>query len=233
MAIIKNPKGIWGILTGDIVRSSDIPGDDRERLQDFLYKGDFSSLGLFPQGVKVHGPQIFRGDSWQMAVNPAKYSLRIGIMLRATLKYQYGGTDTRVAIGIGQLMLLNEEFVSAGLGPAYSLSGKTLDQMVDSRMLLRTQKDHDVQTGTGKSIDLIVRFMDTLITEWTPAQAKTMIGMLQGLTQEQIAAEWKPARITQQAVSAHLKAANWKLVNESMLFIEGLIDDWENLEEAK
>lgn len=233
MGTINNPVGVWGILTGDIVRSSHLPENDRGKLQDFFYRGHFSSLGVFPREVKIYGPQIFRGDSWQIAVTPAKYSLMLGINLRAYLKCNFVGTDTRVAIGIGQLMLLIEEFVSAGLGPAYTLSGNTLDQMVESRMLLRTQKDSSAQTTTGKSIDIIVRYMDSFVTNWTPAQAQAMLGVFQGFNQEQVAANWKPEPITQQAISQHLKAANLKLIYESLQFIESLVEDWEHLEEAK
>jgi len=100
-------------------------------------------------------------------------------------------------------------------------------------MLLRTQKDYIAQTTTGKSIDIIVRFMDNFVTNWTPAQAQAVLGVFRGFNQEQVAANWKPEPITQQAISRHLKAANLKLVYESLQFIECLVEDWEHLEEAK
>jgi hypothetical protein len=232
MATIKNPEGVWGILTGDIVKSSQLSQDEQNRLTIFFYNGFDTLQGLMPINGKIYGPQIFRGDSWQMAIFPAKLSLRSGVFLRAMLKSRFNGTDSRVAIGVGQVMLIIEEFVSAGLGPAFTLSGELLDQM-GNRMLLRTQKDHTAKTKIGRSIEIIVRNMDKLITDWTPGQAQAVMGILLGKQQEQIADEWQPKRIIQQAVSAHLMAANWKIISESLQFVESLIDDWENLEEVK
>ncbi len=232
MGTIKNPKGIWGILTGDIINSSLLSQSERSRLLDFLSKEIGVLPELIPPGAKVYGPQIFRGDSWQMAVFPAKNSLDIGIRLRAALKRDFYGVDTRVAIGIGQVMLLIKEYVSTGLGPAFTLSGNTLDQMADSRILLRTEKDISAQTRTGKSLELIVRYIDEVITDWTPAQARAVLSASMGKDQLNIARDWEPTPITQQAVSAHLIAADWKLLRESINFVEDLIEDWDHLEEA-
>jgi hypothetical protein len=223
---------IWGIITGDIVRSSDLSTERREDLLTFL-GSDVYSLHDYLIGGKIWGPDVFRGDSWQMGVIPPKDTLRLGVVIRLRLKASFNNLDTRIAIGIGKIHKTTPNRISIGFGEAFTLSGNLLDHMTDDRMLLRTEKDDTGFTRTGKALDLAVKYLDETIISLKPAQAQAVLGALKGKQQFRIAREWNPAPIRQQTVSKHLKAAKWRLISESLQFVESLIDDWENLEEAK
>jgi hypothetical protein len=225
------PNEIWCIITGDIVQSSLLEKSEREHLINFFLEDIKGLLKAFSPSCEFLFPNIFRGDSWQMGIFPANQALRNGLFIRTSLKTYFNGLDSRLAFGIGPILFAVEEFVSAGIGPAFTLSGDLLDNMIDTHMLLRTTRDFLGKTKNGKAIDLIVRYMDENISHWTPSQAQAVIGAMKTKQQKEIAKDWHPQPISQQAVSTHLLAANWKLVNESLIYLEELIGDWDNLDQ--
>lgn len=226
----RNQVEIWGIITGDIVRSSRLLDEERQGLVKFFHSKKENLIAQSHSGRKIMGPEIFRGDSWQMGMVPAVGVLRVGIEIRLELKAGFKNLDTRIAIGIGMIQNQDSMTISTGYGPAYTLSGKLLDNMGDSRMLLRTEKDPERATSMGRAIDLAVNFLDERCTSMTQSQAQAVLGALLGKNQVGIARDWKPKAIKQQTVFDHLKAANWKLIQESLLFVESLLGDWQHLE---
>lgn len=230
--LLSRNEEIWGIITGDLIRSSQLPLAERNRVVDFLIADSRDLLGKFSPGCKFLFPEIFRGDSWQMGVFPAHLAFRNGLFIRASLKARFNNLDSRLAVGIGGVAFVPQDRVSTGIGSAYTLSGELLDGMGEERMLLRTIKDPRGRTRCGRAMDLILRFMDEQVTRWTPAQAQAALGALQQKNQVQIARQWQPKPIRQQAVSRHLQAASWRCVGDGVAYIESLIAEWDKLEEA-
>lgn len=227
------PTEIWGVITGDIVRSSSMEPAAREKLLRFFTRDARQLLQDFSPSCRFLFPEIFRGDSWQMAVFPASLALRNGLFLRTQIKASSRNADTRFALGIGTIMFAMDENVGTGYGSAYTLSGALLDRMTDQRMLMRTIKDPQAGSLQGRAMDIIVRFMDERVTQWTSAQARAVLGAMNNQRQEDIARQWRPRAINQQAVSVHLKNANWDLVKSGLVFIENAIGDWDHLLQAQ
>lgn len=63
---------LYAILTGDIVNSSKLSSDKRQKLHYAMKEGSEAVRRAFEKDVPLD-VDIFRGDSWQMLVfNPAK-----------------------------------------------------------------------------------------------------------------------------------------------------------------
>ena len=126
---IKTEK-LYAILTGDIVNSSKLSSDKRQKLHYAMKEGSKAVRRAFEKDVPLD-VDIFRGDSWQMLVfNPAK-SLRIGLFYRAFLRaeMQSSNVDTRMSIAVGTIEFIPDDRVSGGDGQAYQYSGNALEKM--------------------------------------------------------------------------------------------------------
>ena len=72
---------IRGIITGDIIKSGDIPTEQRGGLLDTIHQLSEELQILSP--LKM---ELFRGDGFQIAVHKPEEALTIAVLLRAGLK---------------------------------------------------------------------------------------------------------------------------------------------------
>jgi hypothetical protein len=202
------------ILTGDVVASSHLPREQRQRLPSLLKDAGKAVHRAFPKAVP-YPVQVFRGDSWQLAVAAPPLALRAALFFRChVIASSPAGSpwDTRVAIAIGAVDFLPPASVSEGDGPAYRFSGEALDAMKHARMAIVGE---DLPSGLG----VIVVLLDALAQKWTGRQALAVKHKLQGLTQTQIASAG-PGRLSQQAIADQLARARWPAVAEALQFAE-------------
>lgn len=93
---------IKGVITGDLVNSTNIAAKWRQTVVDALHVCVKESIPLTP--VKL---EMYRGDSFQVVVDKPEYALAIAIALRAKLKAETPDGqklwDARLAVGVGDI----------------------------------------------------------------------------------------------------------------------------------
>ena len=212
---------LFAVVTADLVKSSSVPGAQRERLHAAIEEGanrvqeHFQASLPYPIG-------IFRGDSWQAVVEKPYRAVRIGLFLRAYViaRTKEPRVDTRFAVGVGTIDFLPTPNVMAGDGPAFRRSGLALG---------------DIKRGTGIRLELprtrqdesypvILGLVDALARRWTDKQAMAVCGKLHGLDQKQIAKRWGTP-IRWQTVGEHLRKAGWNDISGALKFLEHRLND--------
>lgn len=210
----KRQKNLHAVLTGDVVRSTRLPLAQRTYLATLFNSVGESIRKAFGRDLLPLGMETIRGDGFQALISQAESALRLALLVRAAVRgnRSTGFAGVRIAIGIGAVEFVGER-VSEGLGPAYELSGRRLDNMKrDERMGV----DCALTGFDADTWNIILKLMDALVEPWTPKQATAVHGALQGLTQQTIARNWDMP-VKQQTVGNHLKRAGWgalKLVIE-------------------
>ena len=154
-----------GVITGDLVDSTKIEGDDRTKLLSVL-----RSLLSHTLGEGVVASDIFRGDGFQVVVANASRVARVALSIRSGL---ISGTpehssflwDARLSVGVGM-----EEYVGDNVGTsdgiAFRLSGRKLDEMKNSRLSIITQSDY-----LNEELAVEIPFVDDIVSSWTKNQA--------------------------------------------------------------
>jgi hypothetical protein len=212
---------LYAVITGDIVNSSKLPVEERQRLHRVMKEGSKALRKAFKGSVPLD-VDVFRGDSWQMLVADPVKSLRIGLFYRAFLRAATatGRWDTRMAIAIGTVDFVPEDGVSKGDGQAYRYSGKALEEMTKASHMCFRFPEREIE----ESLDVLVHLLDVLAMNWTQKQALAITGALQGLKQEEIRNLWKPL-ISQQAINRHLQRAGWVAIEKAVgLFEKQLVE---------
>lgn len=220
---VNTGENIVGILTGDVVSSSDFAPDIRARLPDLLRTVGEHIRGSFRRAVP-YSIDIFRGDSWQLVVVQPEWALRVALDIRCGL-HSVDPADpilTRIGMGIGDIDFIPETAVSEGDGAAFRLSGQALEEMGRHRHLAIRIADA-YASAECQALPVITTLMDAIASRWTAKQSLAVSGALRGLTQEQIGAAWQPHPISQQAVAQHLESAAWSAVAEGLEFFEQVV----------
>lgn len=214
---------IVGVLTGDVVSSSEVAQEIRTRLPDLLRKAGQEVRDAFGAAVP-YAIDIFRGDSWQMVVGEPECALRVALDLRCIL-HSLETTEpvlTRVGIGIGDVDFIPDSAVSEGDGAAFRLSGQALEELDRHRHLAIRIADN-VASAECAGLPVMATLIDAVGSRWTAKQSQAVSGALRGLTQEQIGAAWQPHPISQQAVAQHLERAGWSAISTGLEFFERVI----------
>lgn len=226
------------IITGDIVASRKIMPDIRKELYD--------NLSLFLKSLTkdkwLLSYQTFRGDSIQCDVMSIQQSLRVALMIKSfvmsyipeerkkllrdvhpkrpilTKGYFNIGYDIRLAVGIGEVDFIGKGKLAASDGPAFQLSGLTLDRLKEQNTLLA------LKTGDAKlneELDVIVSLLDALTQKWTQNQAELILYKLKQKKDEEISSILK---ISLSAVNQRKKNAQWTAIEKAVQFFETKID---------
>ena len=158
---------IKGVITGDLVNSTNIAAEWRQAVVGALYKcaADFSPLT--PINI-----EMYRGDSFQVVVGNPEYALTVAVAFRAKLRASTPEKkemwDARVSVGIGDVSFESDNIVTSD-GEAFRLSGRTLDTMGKKRLTISTP-----WCDFNKSIELVTRFADEVVSSWTAKQANVV-----------------------------------------------------------
>ena len=192
------------IITGDIIDSEKHASSEWMELP----KNFFAQFGPSPMNW-----EIYRGDEFQLKVNKEN-ALLTAIRIKALIK-SVKGLDVRMAIGIGL-----ETFLGAGVtesnGPAYQLSGRTLESLKDSKISLSIATDNEFYDRT---LNLMLRLSLDFMDDWSVVSAEIMTLVLKNpeASQKEIA---KQLGIKQSAVSQRLKRARLDLVEELLAYYQ-------------
>ena len=166
--------------------------------------------------------EVFRGDSFQLEVNNVRDSLRVAVIIRAllrgiTINKSRRQLDCRVALGIGDVTY-DSNSVSTSDGEAYRLSGRTLDEMESSRLMVATCWD-----DINAELDVETALADGYITKWKSAQSRIMATyLLKDVRQEDLATE---LGLSRQMINKTLKSASAPLIKLYIKRFETLINE--------
>jgi hypothetical protein len=220
---------LHAILNADIIGSTGLS----EGRRDFY----FSELKKLFEEIKkkknawgiTKAFEIYRGDSFQGALDKPEMALKLALLLRVYLRMISGRyrektkrgkkkspdvvTDMRIAIGIGALSKLGPRLLESD-GEAFQRSGKLIDSMKKSGQNLA------LETPWGElneSFEVIFGLLDAIISRWSPLQSEVIYLSLLGLTQTQIA---EKVNTSIPAISQRLKTANWYSVDKLLAHFE-------------
>lgn len=170
-----------GIITGDVVASSEIPPGLREQLLPTIRRTVEELRAISPMEI-----EFFRGDSFQIIVDAPEKVLKIAVLLRAGLKSRTPGQDklwdARISIGVGGISLRAEKIVESD-GEAFQFSGRGLDEIGKHRLAIKTPWSH-----VNEELSVSTLFADDIVTGWTQAQAEVVyLSLLHDTTQKEVA----------------------------------------------
>lgn len=205
------------VLTGDIVASTELSSEERKELPDRIRDAYRYIADLLP-GALPFAIDIFRGDSIQIYVADPAEALVVAVWFMSRTKAT-AGVETRMALAVDTVEFINEINVSESDGKAFRRSGRTLNELGSTHLRCVAPATADPQYQL--TLDVVAALMDHLIVGWTEQQAQAVALAIEGkirgesALQKYIAGTWQPEPISQQAVSAHLQSATWKLVEKS------------------
>lgn len=201
------------VLTGDIINFTALPAAKRQALIE-------DTEQLLRSWIKRKADaQIFRGDSYQVIFEKIPEALNRSIQLVCWFKKHSDEANnqhlnTRISIGIGEVAYQGKNVLNSD-GEAFHLSGRKFDKMRAGEFIALTT--NDLQKNT--TIEIILNFVNTYINEWTIAQAEVIFLILEGKTQQEIAAELS---LSQPSVNSRLKLAGWKELEPAIEHIANL-----------
>lgn len=194
------------VLTGDLVDSMSLPPGGLARARRLLTRVGRDLVRGDP-AVRV-ACDWYRGDGWELAVEPGWCGLRAALMVRSLLRATLEA-DTRVTIGLGP--------VDDPARGAFVRSGRRLEALGrEERMGVDTGEANETAAWDGAmgAVDALVA------SRWNGKRAVAVYGALRGLTQAQTGRLYRP-RITQATVAEHLDRAGWGGLKRLLAAFEG------------
>lgn len=208
------------VLTGDLVSSTRMSPEELDLARRTVSE---AVDDIRTWGSAVTAPDVFRGDSWQLAIADARLFLRSAVRIRAGLKALKPQRDTRIGIGLGDFERLSPDSVSQSTGEAFVRSGEALDRLgrrdeIDLYMSDRLRE-------TTAWLPVVMGYSNFVVGRWKSGQAKVALTVLSrdgDRPQSDIASSLE---MTQQAVSKSLIAAGASSLLDACEMLETL--DWE------
>ncbi len=210
---------LYAVLTGDLVNSSSLSPIELNTARDRLKQAS-DELNHWENRTLRGKIDFFRGDAWQLLLAKPKWAMRCAVYLRASLLSQ-GMVDTRIAVGIGEVDSISRKRTSLSIGESFTLSGQALDSLprrLRFTITLSPQSGH-----LAGWVAIAARLCDALIVHWTARQAEVVLGMLRGLTQEEVANQLDPP-ISQPTANKALIGADWHALEPALKHFESF--DW-------
>ena len=205
---------IKGVITGDLVKSTNIAAEWRQSIMDALNTcaADFATV----TPVKI---EMYRGDSFQVVVDRAEYSLAVAIALRAKLKAitpdGSSAWDARVSVGIGSISFESDNVLTSD-GEAFRLSGRAFDTIGKRKLSISTP-----WSEMNYALDLDTRFADELISSWTAKQAKVVYHSILFLKSQKDMAE--DLGMTRQNFNFHWGTSKTQLILDYIDYFKTLL----------
>ncbi|UPT70869.1 MAG: hypothetical protein M0D53_00085 [Flavobacterium sp. JAD_PAG50586_2] len=204
---------IAGIITADIVESTEIRLDIREKL-----------FTQFNDGLKQIKEQFnieyewYRGDALQVKTINSGLSIRIALLIKLWIKSFEKETkksyDVRLSVGIGKIELDKKE-LSLSDGEAFRISGRNLDSLKSTKQsIIIDSNDSNSNSLKAESI-----LLNAIIDNVTPIQSKVLFFKLKGFKEEEIA---KKLGLAQSTINQHSNSGNWNAISKYLDYFEKL-----------
>lgn len=202
-----------GIITADIVESTEIQLDIRENL--FLQ---------FNNGLQQIKEQFnieyewYRGDALQVKSVNSALSMRIALLIKLWIKSfekeAKKSYDVRLSLGIGTIEVDKKE-LSLSDGEAFRISGRNLDSLKSTKQsIIIDSNDSNSNSLKAESI-----LLNAIIDHVTPIQSKVLFFKLKGFKEEEIA---KQLGLAQSTINQHSNSGNWNAISKYLDYFEKL-----------
>lgn len=213
----KDSARMYAVLTGDIIASGRMQHVDLERTKGRLQWCCRDLEQQYP-GLIRGKIDFFRGDAWQVLIERPELALRTALYLRVGL-IAFESSDTRLAIGIGEIDTIVEDRISQSTGSAFTLSGHALDELGSKNRLGIALPSRFGEIQDWLALNL--RLCHALLRRLKAKQAQALMGALKDLTQNDIAKQHEPP-ITQQAVAKALSGCDWYAIEAVLVHFENV-----------
>jgi predicted XRE-type DNA-binding protein len=160
------------IITGDIINSRDGEmGSWIHPLKQVLNQ----------YGAEPHNWQVFRGDSFQLSINPQK-ALLAALHIKSTIK-QIKPYDVRMAIGIGKEEY-NASKITEANGSAYVRSGECFDELKKYDLAIKSGN-----TEFDSTINIMLRLSTHITKHWSSVVSEVIQSVIENpkMNQNEIA----------------------------------------------
>lgn len=211
---------IAGVITSDIIQSTNINTPERQRLYNEIQHALKEINKQYP--LKS---EWYRGDAFQVKPDDVKYTCRIAFLIKTFTrsveknKEDAGKKspkiyDVRMALGIGSVEQ-DGNTLALSNGAAFQLSGRTLDELKGAR------RHFAIATAdvNNKSMQIEGQLLDALINSTTAAQCRVVYYKLLGYIEDDIA---KKLGVSQSTINQHANAANWNVFSDYLDYFENL-----------
>jgi hypothetical protein len=191
------------IITGDIINSrAVIP----EKWLPLL-KGALNKFGREPGTW-----EIFRGDSFQLRINP-ETAVEAALLLKASIK-QFKELDVRIAIGIGEIDYYAEK-ITASNGSAFLRSGECFEQLRKQNLAIKSSSSE-----LDESLNIKFELASFIMNGWSPVTSSIVKTALEnpGVNQKELAAI---LGISQSNISRGLKRAGYEEIRKIINYYRG------------
>jgi hypothetical protein len=223
-----------GVITGDLVGSSELAPPEREKL--------YKALRLLMKELKdekyLVSFEMYRGDSLQCVVNRKQQSLRVALLIRSYVKsytigeqqqkyHSYtakginpskenfpGKQDIRLSIGIGSVDFFSKTDLAHSDGEAFRFSGEGLDSLKREsyRLAIKTPDD-----SLNESLEPAIMLLDAVIQKWTNNQAEALTYKLKDWKEDNIS---KKIGVSQPAINQRIKSSQWFAIEKLLQYFE-------------
>lgn len=184
------------VLTGDIINSR------KSKTPDWLsnLKGTLGKLGKEPEHW-----EIYRGDSFQLEIDPKK-ALEAAIFIKASIRKEKN-IDVRIAIGIGDKTYTSNQ-VTTSNGSAFINSGECFDSLKKINLAIKTP-----WTEFDEEINLLLELASLTMNGWLPATATIVTSAIENkdLNQKELA---EILEKSQSSISEALSRAGYDEINK-------------------
>lgn len=195
------------VLTGDIINSK---GINPEEWMSSLKKV------LSNYAAETSGWEIYRGDSFQIEVQPSK-ALELAIQIKLAIK-KHKEIDVRIAIGIGDKSYKSSKITESN-GTAFVNSGECFETIKKTTLAIKTtSSDFDYTMNTMFQLALLI------IDNWTVNSVKLIKTIFEhtAINQKELALLLSKSQST---ISEGLKRSGYYEINKMMKFYEYKINN--------
>jgi len=202
---------IRAVVTGDTVRSTDLPPDVRRQLPNALHSA-YNAVQKANPDILPYDLAIKGGDGWQWYIAAPQRALVPTLHFWTILYAQ--GISSRMALALDEIDFVSRKNLNESDGAAFRRSGRSLAEFEKEQRFECTFPEEMPET-IKLSAEFFSELIDLFLNEWTEAQAQAVSAKLrtahtdEEITQREIAEKWDPEPITRQGVNHHLKRAQW------------------------
>lgn len=202
---------VMSVITGDIINSRELDATRYSKVLSELKQ----ELGLLQQRYEAVS-DIYRGDSFQIALYQPWLGLKLAVLVRLKLKSGDYNVDARQSIALASTNELRKD-VKVSTGKAFVLSGQALDNMKSNTLTFNSDND-----ALNFHLPVTVRLLDVLLNSLTSAQSEALYYYLtnQNSTHKELALKLNKNRVN---VTKLLNSSQYLLVADTLKYYETLV----------
>jgi hypothetical protein len=194
------------VLTGDIINSRSSPASEWQRILKRI---------LRQYGKEPLQWELFRGDSFQLALSPSK-ALLAAIHIKAGIK-QISNLDVRIAIGIGTQDIKSARITEA-TGSAFVRSGQCFDQLKKQTLAIASPDE-----SWDENMNMVIIMATLVMDNWSSNVASVILKSIENpeMNQQEISVKMKKSQST---ISEALKRGGFEEVKKMEAYYRKQID---------